>query len=75
MRIVLPRAVGTSDIQSPADLANSYDVIRDMPTIPIPFGLQDICVLITAAAAPLIPLLLIVFSPEELLSRIIKMVF
>lgn len=67
--------LGTSDIQSLADLANSYDILRELRAVPVPFGLQDICVLSAAAAAPLLPLLLIVFSPEELLARIIKMAF
>lgn len=67
--------LGTSDIQSLADLANSYDILRDMRTVPVPFGLQDIAVLSSAAAAPLVPLLLTIYSPEELLARIIKMAF
>ncbi len=67
--------LGTSDIQSLADLANSYDLLRGMRTVPVPFGLQDIGVLSAAAAAPLLPLLLTTFSPEELITRIIKMAF
>jgi len=41
----------------------------------IPFGLQDITRLAAATAAPLLPLLLTVFSPEELVMRVIKVVF
>ncbi len=65
--------LGTGDIQSLADLDNSYAVIREMR--PVPFGLQDISRLSAAAAAPLVPLLLTIFSPEELLMRIFKLVF
>src|SRR5271157_2957715 len=65
--------LGTADIQSLADLDNSYTVVREMR--PVPFGLQDIARLAAATAAPLTPLLLTVFSPEELILRVIKVVF
>jgi len=42
---------------------------------PVPFGLEDISRLAIATAAPLVPLLLTIFSPEELIMRIIKVVF
>jgi len=41
----------------------------------VPFGLEDISRLAAATAAPLLPLLLTVFSPEELIMRVIKVVF
>jgi hypothetical protein len=65
--------LGAADIQSLADLGNSYDIVREMR--PVPFGLQDIARLAAATAAPLVPLLLTIFSPEELIMRIIKVVF
>ncbi|HEX8815866.1 MAG TPA: hypothetical protein VF753_10235 [Terriglobales bacterium] len=65
--------LGAADIQSLADLGNSYALVRDMR--PVPFGLEDITRLAAATAAPLVPLLLTVFSPEELVVRIIKVVF
>jgi hypothetical protein len=65
--------LGTSDIQSLADLGNSYSVIREMSLIP--FRLQDVGRLAAAAAIPLAPLLLQMFSPEELLVRILKVLF
>lgn len=65
--------LGAADIQSLADLGNSYDIVREMR--PVPFGLQDIARLAAATAAPLLPLLLTIFSPEELIMRIIKVVF
>jgi len=65
--------LGAADIQSLADLGNSYAMVRDMRSVP--FGLDDISRLAAATAAPLLPLLLTVFSPEELIMRIVKVVF
>jgi hypothetical protein len=65
--------LGTGDIQSLADLANSYAVVREMR--PVPFWLDDIGRLAAATAAPLLPLLLTVFSPQELAMRVIKILF
>jgi len=65
--------LGTGDIQSLADLGNSYDIVREMRVVP--FGLQDVARLAVATAAPLSPLLLTIFSFEELISRLIKVVF
>src|ERR1700741_53487 len=65
--------LGAADIKSLADLGNSYGFVRDMR--PVPFGLDDVTRLAAATAAPLVPLLLTIFSPEELLMRIIKVLF
>jgi len=65
--------LGTADIQSLADLDSSYGIVREMRLVP--FGLQDISQLAVATAAPFLPLLLTVFSPEELFMRIINVVF
>jgi hypothetical protein len=65
--------LGTGDIQSLADLGNSCQVIREMRIVP--FGLQDISRLAIATAAPLSPLLLTIFSFEELIIHIFKVVF
>ena len=65
--------LGTGDIQSLADLANSYQVVREMRVVPL--GLQDISRLALAAAVPLSPLLLTIFSFEELIIRIVRVVF
>src|SRR5215813_14157661 len=75
VRESLPSAelLGSGDIQSLADLANSYQVVREMRTVP--FGLQDISQLAIATAAPLSPLLLTIFSFEELMIRLFKAVF
>jgi hypothetical protein len=65
--------LGSGDIQSLADLNNSYDIVRSMR--PVPFALDDIARLAAATAAPLAPLLLTVFSPEELIMQLVKVVF
>ena len=65
--------LGTGDIQSLADLGNSYALVRDMRFVP--FGVEDITRLVAATAAPLVPLLLTIFPPEELIMRIIKVLF
>ena len=65
--------LGAADIQSLADLGNSYAFVREMRAVP--FGLEDISRLAIATAAPLVPLLLTIFSLEELIMRIIKVVF
>ena len=62
--------LGTADIQSLADLGNSYAGVRDMRIVP--FGLRDITRLIAATAAPLLPLLLTIMPLDELVMRIIK---
>ena len=65
--------LGAADIQSLADLGDSYALVREMRSVP--FGLEDITRLAAATAAPLLPLLLTIFSLEELIMRIIKTVF
>jgi hypothetical protein len=65
--------LGVADIQSLADLGNSYSLVRDMRLVP--FGLQDISRLVVATAVPLLPLMLTIFPPEELIFRIYKLLF
>ena len=65
--------LGSGDIQSLADLGNSYAAVREMRAVP--FDLQDIGRLAAATAVPLLPLGLTVFSLEELLTRIVKILF
>jgi hypothetical protein len=48
--------LGTADVQSLADLANRYAVIREMRLVP--FALTDVARLAVATAAPALPLLL-----------------
>jgi hypothetical protein len=65
--------LGAGDIQSLADLGNSYTVVQEMRVVP--FTLKDISRLAAATAAPMVPLLLLVWSPEEVIMRVLKVVF
>jgi hypothetical protein len=65
--------LGSSDIQSLADLVNSYDAVRRMRLVP--FGVQEVMVLAALTLAPLLPLLLTVYSLDQLLGRALKMLF
>ena len=57
--------VGSGDIQSLADLANSFEVVKTMRVIPV--AMQDIIRLAVAVLVPIAPLLLTVMPLEELL--------
>jgi len=65
--------IGSADIQSLADLGNSYAVVQEMRFVP--FGLKDATRLAAAVAAPLLPLTLTIFSLEELAGYAIKVLF
>lgn len=65
--------LGTPDLQSLADLANSYAVVRKMRTVP--FSLHDLTRLVGATALPILPLLLTIMPVEELLTRLLKIIF
>ena len=65
--------LGNGDFQSLSDLGNSYAVIGEMRAVP--FGVRDMTRLAAVTAAPLVPLGLIVFSLEELLIRLAKVMF
>jgi hypothetical protein len=65
--------LGSGDIQSLADLGNSYGVVGEMRTVPV--KLDDITRLTAATAVPFVPLLLTVFSFEELVMRLVKVLF
>lgn len=62
--------VGSADIQSLADLGNSFDKVRNMGVVPITRG--AVAQLVIATLLPLVPLLLTLISFEELLKRILK---
>jgi hypothetical protein len=65
--------VGSADIQSLADLGNSYEVVRTMRTAPIT---RDAIVRLAAATlAPIVPLLLTMMPLEELLKKLFAILF
>src|SRR5215510_14764866 len=61
--------VGSGDIQSLADLANSFEVVRTMGITPV--TKEAIFRLVAATLAPIVPLALTMMSLEELLKRLI----
>jgi hypothetical protein len=65
--------LGSSDIQSLADLGNSFSIVRNMQLAPI----TRLAILHLAAAVlvPLIPLLLTVMPLEELAKKLLGLVF
>jgi hypothetical protein len=63
--------VGSGDVQSLADLANSFEVVKTMRIAPIT---RDALVrLVAATLAPITPLVLTMMSPEEVLKRLFGM--
>jgi hypothetical protein len=63
--------IGSADIQSLADLANSYEVVKDIEHLPL--TRRTLIVLLAAALVPFTPLLLTQFSFSELMERVVKM--
>jgi len=60
--------VGSGDIQSLADLGNSFEVVRTMRIAPI--TKEAILQLAAATLVPIVPLLLTMMSLEELLKTL-----
>lgn len=65
--------LGTGDIQSLADLDNSFSIIREMRAVP--FVMDDVIRLLIATAAPLAPLLLTIMPLEQLVTQALKILF
>lgn len=65
--------LGSADIQSLADLGNSFSVVKEM--LFVPFTLRSVLQLAVTSVLPVAPLLLTVFPLEELLDRLLKLVF
>jgi len=65
--------VGSADIQSLADLGNSFEVVKTMRAAPIT---RDALVgLLVATLVPVLPLALTMMSPEELLNKLVGVLF
>ena len=65
--------VGSGDIQSLADLANSFGVIRTMRVVP--FTKESLLLLLVTLLAPVLPLTLTMVPLEELLRRLLGVLF
>ena len=65
--------IGSADIQSLADLGNSFEVVKGMKLAP--FTLQNVLQLAIVTVAPLFPLTLTMFSLQEVLERLLQLAF
>jgi len=65
--------IGSSDIQSLADLGNSFQVIRDIK--PFPFGKEAVILLVAITLIPLLPLVFTMIPLEELITKLLGAVF
>ena len=65
--------LGVADIQSLADLASSFDIVRDMRLVP--FSRQQVLLLAVASLAPAAPLVLFVIPLNELIVRGAALIF
>jgi hypothetical protein len=65
--------LGSPDIQSLADMVNSFSAIRQMMIVPL--GRKNLLTFLVAAAIPFLPLLLLVLPAEDLIKGVWKMLF
>lgn len=65
--------LGSGDIQSLADLGNSFSVVRE--TRLVPFSLKDVTRLLAISAVPFAPLLLTTFSLDEFATYLLNAIF
>jgi hypothetical protein len=65
--------LGNDDIQSLADMENTYEAVRRMRMVP--FGLMEIGVLAAVTVAPLLPFALTLFSVDQLVDHVFKIIF
>lgn len=61
--------LGSADIQSQADLASSYDVVRSMSITPI--SIEAVLPLAVATLVPIVPLLLTMIPLNELIKKLL----
>ena len=66
-------ALGSGDIQSLADLANSVEVVRTMRSVPV--TREAVIGLALATLAPVVPLALTMMPLEELLKKLLGLMF
>lgn len=67
------KLMGSSDIQSLADLSNSFQVIRDIRTFP--FDKDTVIQVFLLVLTPILPLALTMIPLKDLMKRIIEVVF
>ena len=74
LRSAAPREtlLGSADVQSLADMAGAFDVIREMRVVPI--ERHQILLLAAAAAVPTLPLIFFVTPLEDLIEQAVRTV-
>jgi hypothetical protein len=65
--------IGSSDIQSLADLANAFDVVKGMRVVPFTSG--TVTQITAFTLAPLVPLMLTMMPLEDVLKRLLAVLF
>jgi hypothetical protein len=65
--------MGSADIQSLADLRNSFLIIKDIEYVP--FNLKTVLNMALTTLLPVAPLLLTTVSVEQLVERVLKTLF
>jgi hypothetical protein len=65
--------LGSADIQSLADMAGSFEIVQQMRWVP--FTIRNVLQLGALALLPILPLTLTMFSLQELLERLLKLIF
>ena len=61
--------IGSGDVQSLADLGNSFQVIREVR--PFPFGKDTVIQLVVITLIPVLPLILTMIPLEELIAKLL----
>ena len=65
--------IGSADLQSLADLGTSFEVVKEMRVAP--FTMRTVLELAVATLVPVLPLTLTMISLEELIERLLKIMF
>lgn len=67
------RLIGSSDLQSLADLGNSFQVIQGIRSFP--FDKDTVIQVIFFVLIPMLPLVLTMISLEDLIKRFVEVIF
>jgi hypothetical protein len=65
--------LGSADIQSLVDMSNSFEIVRTMRIVP--FNKETIVHLAVVTVAPVAPLLLTMMSLEDILKKLLGILF
>jgi len=65
--------LGSEDIESLADMGNSFQVVQQMRWVP--FTLRDVILVAVISLLPVLPLVLTMFSLRDLLGHLLRLIF